>query len=137
MDNNEFINDILKDFKLLNSIDNSNNDDLFMLYIKEAVQRILNLTNRYKFPIELRYVVLDLVEDFYTNNSILKKITNSETAGNIKSISEAGRQVTFGNAEESTINSLLSDYINQQLQMRMKEIYRYRLLYKVKKDGQN
>lgn len=137
MDNNEFINDILKDFKLLNSIDNSNNDDLFMLYIKEAVQRILNLTNRYKFPIELRYVVLDFVEDFYTNNSILKKITNSETTGNIKSISEAGRQVTFGNAEESTINSLLSDYINQQLQIRMKEIYRYRLLYKVKKDGQN
>ena len=137
MDNNEIINDILKDFKLLNSIDNSNNDNLFILYIKEAVQRILNLTNRYKFPEELRYVVLAIAEDFYTNNAILKKITNSETTGNIKSISEAGRQVTFGNAEESTINSLLSDYINQQLQMRMKEIYRYRLLYKVKKNGQN
>lgn len=137
MDNNEIINDILKDFKLLNSIDNSNNDNLFMLYIKKAVQIILNLTNRYKFPEELRYVVLDLAEDFYTNNSILGKITNSETTGNIKSISEAGRQVTFGSAEESTINSLLSNYINQQLQMRMKEIYRYKLLYKVKKDGQN
>ena len=137
MDNNEIINDILKDFKLLNSIDNPNNDNLFILYIKEAVQQILNLTNRYKFPEELRYVVLDIAEDFYTNNAILKKITNSETTGNIKSISEAGRQVTFGSAEESTINSLLSNYINQQLQMRMKEIYRYKLLYKVKKDGQN
>ena len=128
MDNNEIINDILKDFKLLNSIDNPNNDNLFILYIKEAVQQILNLTNRYKFPEELRYVVLDIAEDFYTNNAILKKITNSETTGNIKSISEAGRQVTFGSAEESTINSLLSNYINQQLQMRMKEIYRYLIL---------
>ena len=137
MDNNEIINDILKDFKLLNSIDNAENDNLFMLYIKKAAQAVLNLTNRYKFPEELRYVVLDLAEDFYTNNSILGKITNSETTGNIKSISEAGRQVTFGSAEESTINSLLSNYINQKLQMRMKEIYRYRLLYKVKKDGQN
>ena len=51
MDNNEFINDVLKDFKLLNGIDNSNNDDLFTLFIKNAVQTILNLTNRYKFPI--------------------------------------------------------------------------------------
>ena len=135
MDNSEFISEILKDFKLLNGINNASNDDLFTLYIKEAVQTILNLTNRYKFPMELRYVVLNLANDFYTDNSLLGKITGSETTGNIKSISEAGRQVTFGSAEESTINSLLSDFINQKLQLQMKEISRYRLLYKVKKDG--
>lgn len=134
MDNNEFINDVLKDFKLLNGIDNSNNDDLFTLFIKNAVQTILNLTNRYEFPIELRYVVLDLAKDFYLDNSLLGKITSSETTGNIKSISEAGRQVTFGSAEESTINSLLSNFIDEKLKLQMKQINKYKLLYKVKRD---
>lgn len=134
MDNNEFINDVLKDFKLLNGIDNSNNDNLFTLFIKNAVQTILNLTNRYKFPIELRYVVLDLANDFYLDNSLLGKITSSETTGNIKSISEAGRQVTFGSAEESTINSLLSNFIDEKLKLQMKQINKYKLLYKVKRD---
>ena len=132
MDDNELINGILKEFKMLNSISNVLNDDLYKLYIKKSIQTILNLTNRYNFPNELRYVVLDLVNEFYNDNDFMKSVTGGEVNQSIKSISEEGRQVTFGNASESTINSLLSAYISNRLNMRRQEIYRYRLLYKVK-----
>lgn len=134
---NELIGIILKDFKLVNNITNNQNDDLFRVYIKKAIQSILNLTNRYEFPEELIYVVLDLVNEFYNDNSILSTITNSQSSESIKSITEKDRTVEFGNSSESTINSLLSAYINDKLQLRIKEINRYRLLYKVKKYGQN
>lgn len=134
MNNNELIltNTILKEFKLINNIDNTLNDDLFLIYIKKAIQSILNLTNRYEFPIELKYIVIDLATDFYNDNKLFNSSTGEETSQSIKSISEEGRQVTFGNSNESTINSLLSSYINNKLNLRQKEIYRYRLLYKMK-----
>lgn len=130
---NELIGIILKDFKLVNNISNNQNDDLFRVYIKKAIQSILNLTNRYEFLEELIYVVLDLVNEFYNDNSILSTITNSQSSESIKSITEKDRTVEFGNSSESTINSLLSVYINDKLQLRIKEINKYRLLYKVKK----
>lgn len=132
MDDNELINGILKEFKILNSISNVLNDDLYKLYIKKSIQTILNLTNRYNFPNELRYVVLDLVNEFYNDNDFMKSVTGGEVNQSIKSISEEGRQVTFGNASESTVNSLLSSYISNRLDMRKQEINRYKLLYKVK-----
>ena len=132
MDDNELINGILKEFKMFNSISNVLNDDLYKLYIKKSIQTILNLTNRYVFPNELRYVVLDLINELYNDNGFIKSVTNNETTQSIKSISEEGRQVTFGNASESTVNSLLSSYISNRLDIRKQEIYRYRLLYKVK-----
>jgi len=132
MDDNELINGILKEFKMLNSISNVLNDDLYKLYIKKSIQTILNLTNRYVFPNELRYVVLDLINELYNDNGFIKSVTNNETTQSIKSISEEGRQVTFGNASESTVNSLLSSYISNRLDIRKQEINRYKLLYKVK-----
>ena len=72
MDNNELITDILKEFKILNGIDNALNDDLYKIYIKMAIQQILNLTNRYKFPQELRYVVMNLINDFYNDSKLTK-----------------------------------------------------------------
>lgn len=135
IDNNELINGMLKDFKLKNGIEDSNNDMLYILFIKEAIQTILNLTNRYEFPEELRYLVLDLTNDFYLDNSLLTKATNNEISGSIKSVSEAGRQVTFGEEQQTILNSLLSSFINERLSLQMKQINRFRLLYKVKKHG--
>ena len=108
---NELIEDILEDFKTLNGITNGSNDDLFILFIKKSVQSILNLTNRYDFPPELRYVVLDIAQDFYTGENTLTTILNGGADGSIKSISEEGRSVTFGSASESTINSFLSSFV--------------------------
>ena len=92
---NELIGIILKDFKLVNNISNNQNDDLFRVYIKKAIQSILNLTNRYEFPEELIYVVLDLVNEFYNDNSILLTITNSQSSESIKSITEKNINQVF------------------------------------------
>ena len=72
MDNRELISSILSDFKLYNKIENADMDNLYTLYIEKAIQSILNLTNRYEFPEELRYVVLDMIGEFYNSNQILE-----------------------------------------------------------------
>lgn len=144
MDNEELILEILNDFKLLNNIqkkeqnDEENNetestlneDEIYKLYIRKSIQSILNLTNRIKFPIELKFIVLDMLQDSYTINSLKDNIEN-QIGDYIKSISEEGRKVDFGNVGQSILNSLLSADINERLKTRHKEIYRYRLLYKV------
>lgn len=130
-DNNELIDDILKDFKLMNDIEDTDKDSLYTLYIKKSIQTILNLTNRIVLPEELKYVVLDMVNEFY-NEKLQQNSLNIEASTYIKQVSEEGRTVQFGNMSELQLNSLLSAQINYQLSLRTKEIYRYRLLYKVK-----
>lgn len=133
MDNEELINSILKDFKLYNGIKDDTNDDLYKLYIKKAIQSILNLTNRNELPKELMYVVLDMVNDFYLTNMSQSNVSSSEENQNntyIKQISEEGRSVTFGNMTENAINSLLSNDISNKLTLRKNEINHYKLLYK-------
>jgi hypothetical protein len=129
MDNDELIIDILKDFKLYNNIDNDDKNDIFKLYIKKAIQSILNLTNRCEFPDELKYVVLDMVNDFYLTNVSQLNLAN-EDSNYVKQISEEGRSVTFGNMTELALNSLLSNDIANKLEMCKKEINKYKLLYK-------
>lgn len=130
-DNNELIDDILKDFKLMNNIEDTDKDSLYILYIEKSIQTILNLTNRIVLPEELKYVVLDMVNEFY-NEKLQQNSSNIEASTYIKQVSEEGRTVQFGNMSELQLNSLLSAQINYQLSLRTKEIYRYRLLYKVK-----
>lgn len=155
MDIEELKKSILQDFKLINNIkdktppqkpddggENPDNteeidtDKIYKLYIDKAIQTILNLTNRIYFPIELRYVVLDIANEFYT---IFKQTTDNDSEsegssnnsnGYVKSLSEAGRSVTFASNSETYFNSLISKHIDEELSTRMKEINRYKLLYK-------
>ncbi len=131
MDNNDIEKSILEDFKIMNNIEDEKQDKIIDLYIKKAIQTILNLTNRNKFPKGLRYVVLDMANDFY---EVYFFRSNSEENNNsntiIKSMSEDGRKVDFENASELYIKSLLSSHIQNTLETREKEINRYKLLYK-------
>lgn len=130
MDNNEIEKTILEDFKIINNVDEKQ-EKIASLYIKKAIQTVLNLTNRNKFPKELMYVVLDMANDFYkvyffgSNND-----ENSNNNNIVKSISEDDRKVDFVNASELYISSLLSSHIQDMLSTREKEINRYKLLYK-------
>lgn len=136
MDNNELKSQVLANFKTLNNITVDTYDNIFNLYIDKAIQEILNLTNRINFPIALRYVILDMVNDFYTiykSNFNISSETEESSSNNdtyIKSLSEAGRSISFESASELILNSLLSSHITQQLENRQKQIYRYRLLYR-------
>lgn len=137
MDNNATIrNQILQDFKLYNNIQSLDKlENTIKLYINKAIQEILNLTNRIYFPLELKYVILDMINDFYTINASKFSNINKEEENNIddsyiKSLSEAGRSVTFESTSQLVLNSLLSSHIASELENRKKQIYRYRLLYK-------
>lgn len=140
MDNNSIKIEILEDFRSLNELENTESiNKLCKIYIEKAFQSILNLTNRIYFPVELKYVALDMVSDFYT---IAKRKVN-DNENYVKSMSEKDRNVSFANTSETYLNTLLSAHISEQLDTRKKEIYRYRLLCKEmekkedRKDGEN
>lgn len=130
MTTEEIKSNILTNFKTLNSITGTAKDNIYNLYIDKSMQTILNLTNRIEFPEELQYVVLDMLTDFY-NINVLKDSIGEETSNYVKSISEEGRSVTFGNSSELSLSSLINTDINNRLELRKQEIYRYKLLYKV------
>ncbi len=131
---------ILKDFKVYNDIKNADDkENLFKLYVDKAVQTILNLTNRLSFPEPLRYIVLDLMNDFFDVAKSKNNETPATTVKDITSMSERGRTVSFGSQSATYYSTLISKHIDEQLDMRMKEIYRYRLLYRevLSTDGQD
>ena len=127
---------ILKNFKILNSINDNKNDALYKLYIDRSIQEILNLTNRIRFPEELNYVVLDMINDFYDININKTKI-NDESNNYIKSITEENRTVTFGNSSELLLNSAISNHITNNLENRKAQINKFKLLYKEKEKEKN
>ena len=141
------INDILENICLLNNIEepeqlgnNPSQDqqtkynqelkeyehkiDILTLYIKAICQQILIKTNRRMFIPELKYVVIDLVNDKYNNSNDL----SSDSLQSIQSMSEAGRSVNFGvsNALTNKINLIVQKQLKDNDQM----INQYKLLYK-------
>ena len=132
MDNNEVIDEILNNFKTLNGIEDTEKDEIFKIYIEKAIRTILNLTNRETFPKQLSYVVLDMLSEWYLKDSMILDGISSDS-DYVKSISEEGRSVSFGNTQETLLSSLLSNDISAKLNLRLKEINAYKLLYKTEK----
>ena len=128
--------ELLANFKTYNSINTSVYDKLYKLYLDKAVQSLLNLTNRILFPKELQYIVLDMMNDFYAEN-LAKSNISDEGNNYIKQIEEDGRSVTFGNKMELDYQAKISSDINFRLELRKKEIYRYRLLFKEGYNGKD
>lgn len=97
--------------------------DLLTLYIKATCQEILIKTNRRIFVPELKYVVIDLVNDKYNNKDL-----SGDGLQSIQSMSEAGRSVNFGvsNVIANKINLLVKKQIEDNQSM----INKYKLLYK-------
>ena len=114
---------IVNNIKLLNP---DVNEEIIKFYIDKVIQEITTKTNRIKFPSDLKYLVIDLVNDTFAIN---KMNTNSQEAQSIKSMSEQDRKVDFGidSYSQTRFNLLLQ----QKLEDNQKLINRYRLLYKV------
>ena len=114
---------ILNNVKLLNP---DVKEEILKFYINKAVQEIRIKTNRIKFPDDLRYLVIDLINDMFAINNMN---TNSQEAQSIKSMTEQDRKVDFGldSYSQTRFNLLLQ----QKLLDNEKLINRYRLLYKV------
>lgn len=114
---------ILNNIKLLNP---DVKEEILKFYINKAIQEITIKTNRIKFPDDLKYLVIDLINDMLAINNMN---TNSQEAQSIKSMTEQDRKVDFGldSYSQTRFNLLLQ----QKLLDNEKLINRYRLMYKV------
>lgn len=83
---------ILEIVKKLLKITDGDQDDIISLYVDMITRQILNYTNRAKLPDELLYIAAQMVVDIYNET------TQDGKTGNVSSVSEAGRSVSFNTA---------------------------------------
>ena len=117
------IDEIMQAVKIINGITGSNLDELLTIYIKAICTNILIKTNRRKFPPDLKYVAIDLVRDKFSLTDADNPDLNA-----IKSMSEAGRSVTFGATD--VIKARLELLAEKQITDNEKLINKFKLLYK-------
>lgn len=119
-DGNEF--NFLSTVKTLLNIKNEDMDNILLIHIDIAKNSILNYCNINELPPTLNYTLCQIVVDAYLQNR--NKIDSGKVVGNVSSISEDGRSVSFTNGTEfqSTVNDIIGG---------MNELKRYRKLYRV------
>lgn len=100
--------------------------NIISLFIDSTCQEIIIKTNRTKFPEDLKYLAIDIVNDMYGQ---FLSDTNPDANNVIQSMSEDGRSVNFGASSFSQTKMQL--LIQQKLNDNEALIKRYRLLYKV------
>lgn len=107
--------------------DDIEGDKYIIIYlINKICQEIVIKTNRNQFPKDLKYLVIDLVNNAF---GVIKADHDPSTNQNINSMSEAGRSVSFGATDSwKTKYQMLLD---QQMKTNETLINKYKLLYKV------
>lgn len=121
-DGNENEFDYLSTVKLLLGISDDNTDEVLQLYISMTTNEILNYCNISVLPSALNYTLCQMVADLYRDNQ--KKNANNTVVGNVSSISEDGRSVSFTNGTE--LMTAINDKISKTT-----ELNRFRKLYRV------
>ena len=119
-DGNEF--NFLSTVKTLLNIKNEDMDNILLIHIDIAKNSVLNYCNINELPSALNYTLCQIVVDAYLQDR--NKIDSGKVVGNVSSISEDGRSVSFTNGTEfqSTVNDIISG---------INELKRYRKLYRV------
>lgn len=119
-DSNEF--NFLSTVKTLLNIKNEDMDNILLIHIDIAKNSVLNYCNINELPSALNYTLCQIVVDAYLQNR--NKIDSGKVVGNVSSISEDGRSVSFTNGTEfqSTVNDIIGG---------MNELKRYRKLYRI------
>ena len=119
-DDSEF--DFLSTVKTLLDIRNDDMDNILLIHINIARNSNLNYCNINELPSALNFTLCQIVVDAYIQNK--NKTDNGKIVGNVSSVSEDGRSVSFTNGTEfqSTVNEIISG---------VNELKRYRKLYKV------
>ena len=114
---------ILNNAKLLNS---NIDEKILKFYIDKTIQEITIKTNRNNFPSDLKYLVIELLNDALSINNMNESATANQS---IKSMSEGDRKVDFGldSYSQARFNLLLEQKLNDNAKL----INRYRLMYKV------
>ena len=114
--------DYLSTVKVLLGITDTEKDLLLGVYIDMTKRSILNFCNLSEFPDDLNYTLCLMVADTYRDLSLVN--TKGEVVGNVGSISEDGRSVSFSNGAE--FKTAVDDRIS-----RTTELKRFRKLYRI------
>ena len=113
--------DYLSTVKVLLGITDGSKDAELNVYIDMTRQSILNYCNRSDLPEELNYTLCQMCADSYrdvTNSSV-----KGEVNGNVSSISEDGRSVSFSSGAE--FKTAIEDRITRTTELnRFKKLYR-------------
>lgn len=114
--------DFLSTVKALLGITDTEKDSILTVYINMTRQSILNYCNRSDFPEALNYTLCQMTADTYRDLTLAN--TKGEVAGNVGSISEDGRSVSFTNGTE--FRTAVEDRIS-----RTTELNHYKKLYRI------
>lgn len=121
-DDNKTEFDFLSNVKLLLGISDDKADGILQLYISITKNEILNYCNISELPSALNYTLCEMVVNAYRDNQ--KNNVTSSVVGNVASISEDGRSVSFTNGTE--IKTAIQDRITKTT-----ELNRYRKLFRI------
>lgn len=122
---------IYKNVVLLNniSVSDGQSTNIIKYLIDKTCHDITIMTNRNKFPKDLKFLVVDLVTNAF---EVIKSdsSTGTNTNESIKSMSENGRSVNFGTTD--TWKTKYDLLVANQISTNEKLINKYKLLYKVR-----
>lgn len=114
--------DFLTTLKLLLGITDNYLDSILQLNIDMCIQSVLNYCNISELPSALNYTVCLMTAEAYKEMS--SKLESGNVVGNVSSISEGGRTVSFTNGSE--FKTAIENRIS-----RTTELNRYRKLYRL------
>lgn len=113
--------DFLSTIKVMLGISDESADAILRIYIQTVSQSILNYCNISELPSALNFILCQMVVDTYCE---MKTKNTGSVVGNVQSISEDGRTVSFTNGSE--LKSSIEDRITK-----IKELNRYKKLFRV------
>ena len=116
--------DYLKTVKVLLGIAGDEQDAILPVYISMVRQSILNYCNISELPKELDYTLCQMTADTYRD--ITTQQSGGDVKGNVASISEDGRSVSFTSGTE--LKASIEDRIT-----RASELNRFKKLYRIEK----
>ena len=106
---------------LLGLSNDDSTDSLLSVYVEMTKQSILNFCNISELPSELNYTLCAMVADTY--RELKSANTTGEVVGNVSSISEDGRSVSFSSGQE--YKRSVEDKISRTTELiRFKKLYR-------------
>lgn len=121
-DDNATVFDYLGTVKILLGISDGSLDSVLQVYLSMTERSILNYCNIKELPSALDYTLCEMTADIYRENASKNKV--GSVVGNVSSVSEDGRTVSFSSGAE--IKASIEDRIT-----RTSELNRYRKLYRV------
>ena len=96
-------------------------DAILRIYVATVTQSILNYCNIDELPSALNYTLCQMVADTY--NEMKSRSGTGSVVGNVSSISEDGRSVSFTNGSEFKV--AIDDRISKTRELnRFKKLYR-------------